>query len=183
MAAVNMNNLIPIGPACNNRPAKGFKNILLNGQKTRIKAYYPFRHHSSFSVNFGFIRDPSIDGVKDHDWALEVKPVDKSETDIFDSWQDTFNISPRYKSYFNTEIFIMWESDYKSFIDESDDLEHADSIDDFKQNISRWKSSFQIKRRPGSLLYRSFIDYLINQASEAYLFSLYMNFKDQTQAA
>ena len=71
----------------------------------------------------------------------------------------------------------MWESDYKRFIEEDHEIEHAQTIDELKNNFKIWKASFPIKGRPGSILYRSFIDYLINRASSSYLYGLCENFK------
>lgn len=50
-------------------------------------------------------------------------------------------------------------------------------IEELKKNFRNWKSTFRIKGRPGSIIYRAFIDYLINVASDAYLNGLCENFK------
>ena len=71
----------------------------------------------------------------------------------------------------------MWEADYKRFIEDDHDIDHAQTIEELRNNFRLWKASFPIKGRPGSIVYRSFIDNLINNASNAYLFGLCENFK------
>jgi hypothetical protein len=71
----------------------------------------------------------------------------------------------------------MRESDYKRFLEEDHDINHADTIDELRNNFRIWKASFLIKVRPGSIVYLAFIDYLINSASNSYLYGLCENFK------
>lgn len=179
MAAVNFDNLFPIGGKCNERPAKGSKNILIDTPLTRnrVQAFYPYLAHSGVTTAFNYVNEPSIAGISDADWSLAINPSDPAEQNIFNSWNSTLNISTRYVDYFRKNIFPMWEADYKRFIEEDHDIDHAQTIDELKQNFRLWKASFPLKGRPGAILYRCFIDYLINQASDAYLFGLCENFK------
>lgn len=179
MAAVNFDNLFPIGGKCNERPAKGSKNILIDTPeaRNRIQAFYPYVDHSGVRTAFNYINEPTIAGISDGDWNLGISAADPTEQNIFDSWNSTLNISIRYFDYFRKNIFPMWEADYKRFIEEDHDIEHAQTIDELKQNFRLWKASFPLKGRPGAILYRCFIDYMVNQASDAYLFGLCENFK------
>lgn len=179
MTAVNFNNLFPIGAKCNERPAKGSKNILIDGpiSKNRIQAFYPYLAHSGILTTFRFINEPTISGITDTDWDFSLTPADVEEQNIFDSWNSTLNISIRYLDYHRKNIFPMWEADYKRFIEDDHDIEHAQTIDELKNNFKIWKASFPTKRRPGAILYRSFIDNLINNASNSYLYGLCENFK------
>ncbi|MFT2011573.1 hypothetical protein ACMA1I_23075 [Pontibacter sp. 13R65] len=182
MSAVNFNNLIPIGPACNARPAKGSKNILIDNptSKARVIAYYPYLQHSGITTQFKFVNEPTISTfgkIPDSDWNLTLSPVDPTENDIYTSWISTMNIEPRYLDYIRINILNMWESRYKKFIEKHPRLKHAQDIDELKNHLTEWQASFDIKNVPGSILYVSFIDFLVNHASDAYLFGLCENFK------
>ncbi|MDG1720413.1 MAG: hypothetical protein P8I31_04075 [Bacteroidia bacterium] len=179
MVAVNFDNLFPIGHDCNGRATKGSKNILIDSPETknRVKAYYPYLNHAGVNSSFSFLNEPSIDAINDADWNYSIAPNLPAEQDIFDSWNSVLNISFRYLDYFRKNIFLMWEADYKEFINDDHDIEHADTIEELKANFRLWKAAFPLKRRPGSILYRAFIDYLINDASGAYLYGLCENLK------
>lgn len=179
MAAVNFNNLFPIGEGCNGRATKGTLNILIDSTvaKNRVIAYYPYLNHSGVDSSFRFVNEPSLKGIIDTDWAYSVTPNSKAEQAVFDSWNSILNISRRYLDYFRKNIFVMWEADYKRFIEEDHAIQHATTIDELKANFKIWKASFPLKGRPGSVLYRTFIDYLVNDASNAYLFGLCENLK------
>lgn len=179
MSAVNFDNLFPIGSKCNERPAKGSKNILLDNptDRNRVQAYYPYLAHGGINTSFGFINEPSIAGISDADWEFKINPTNAADQSIFDNWNSTLNINIRYLDYYRKNIFPMWETDYKRFIEDDHDINHAQTIDELKSNFRIWKASFPIKGRPGAILYRSFIDYLINNASNSYLYGLCENFK------
>ena len=179
MAAVNFDNLFPIGEFCNKSPAKGSKNILIDNpqNKARIIAFYPYLNHKGIETSFKFIKEPTINGINDNDWEFHIAPNDVNEGHLFNSWSSIFNISVRYSDYFKKNIFTMWESIYKRFIEKHPTLLVASNIDELRYNLEQWKASFDIKGRPGSLLFLNFIDYLINDASDEYLQSLCENFK------
>ena len=177
MASVNFNNLIPMGDGCNRRPAKGTKNVLINQQTgNRTIAYHPYVPHSGISRNLTFINEPSVYGLSDTDWDYIMNATDDSENSKFESWCCIFNIKQRYKDFFRTSIFTMWIEEYKEFVDDTDNgLSHAETILELKESFKAWKSTFQVKKRPGAMLYRDFIDFLINQASDAYLYGIGRN--------
>lgn len=180
MTSVNFNNLVPIGKDCNAKPAKGDKNVLLDRTllNARVISYYPFSVNSGINTKFKFINEPTINEIIDDDWEFKFSPNDISEQMIFDSWVSIMNIDVRYQDYFRKNVFSLWQGDYLEFIKDVDNnLVHANSIAELKDNFKIWKSTFRLKGRPGSLLYRSFIDYLINNASDAYLTGLYQNLK------
>lgn len=179
MSAVNFDNLFPIGSKCNERPAKGSKNILIDNPiaRNRIHAFYPYLTHNGITTSFIFINEPTMSGITDVDWNFTLKPTSLADQNIFDSWNSTLNISIRYLDYHRKNIFPMWEADYKRFIEEDHDIEHAQTIDELKQNFKLWKASFPLKGRPGAILYRAFIDYLVNNASNGYLYGLCENFR------
>ncbi|AOC94575.1 hypothetical protein BB050_01447 [Flavobacterium anhuiense] len=180
MASVNLNNLVPIGQGCNQRPAKGNKNILVNEiNNSRLnKSYYPYSLHGGFKVIFNFINEPNGNDLKDDDWSLIIGAIDPLEDDIFQNWNSIMNIEIRYNDYFKKDVFPLWESDYKEHIlDPDNDLNHAQNITELKSNFKNWKSTFKIKGRPGALIYRAFIDYLIERASDAYLHGLLRNLR------
>ncbi|MEZ4886302.1 MAG: hypothetical protein R3E32_16320 [Chitinophagales bacterium] len=179
-ASINFRNLVPIGEACNGRAVKGTENVLKDkSQVNRIKAYYPYNEYAGIYISFNYINEPSINGITDNDWNLAINPIEETERSEFDSWMYIFNIKERYSSYLRNYPFLRWETNYKAFVnaDENDDIEHAETIDEFKLNLRLWKRTFPIKNRHGSIIYRPFIDYLINRASEPYLFSLVENIK------
>ena len=179
MSAVNFDNLFPIGPKCNERPAKGSKNILIDGPatKNRIQAFYPYLAHAGLSVSFSFINEPTIAGITDADWHCTISPANPDEQNIYDSWNSTLNIKVRYLDYHRKYIFPMWEERYKTFIARHPFLNHAKDIDGLKINFQHWKATFDVKAVPGSIVYIPFIDYLINSASNGYLYGLCENFK------
>lgn len=176
--SVNFDNLMPIGDKCNSRPAKGTKNVLLDDHGNRRVAYYPYYMHSGLKTNFSFVKEPTIHDIRDEDWTLSLTPTKDEERALFDSWNSIFNIEERYKDYFRKYIFFNWESDYKEFIAESG-IGHANDINELKQKLAVWKAAFPVKKRTGAILYKAFINYLLLNASDAYLFSLCENFKRQ----
>ncbi len=184
MAAVNLNNLIPICTSCNNSPAKGDKNVLIDSSNTRVKAFYPFQSHSGVEVSFSYVNEPTLkDSIKDEDWAFTINPNNPNEQDVVNNWLSVLNLNARYKSYLEQLILNnLWEDSYKIYIDNDRLRTHAQSIAEFKMNLEDWKDTmFQLKKTPGAVVYIAFIDYLINQASNAHLTSLYLNFLSQVQ--
>lgn len=179
MVAVNFDNLFPIGHDCNARPAKGSKNILIDNPTTqnRVKAFYPYSNHDGVSTSFQFINEPTIAGITDIDWEFILTPRNALEQDIFNSWNSTLNIKIRYFDYLRNNIFPMWESRYKGFIERHPYLNHATDIDELKINFQHWQSTFDLKAISGSVVYIPFIDFLINQASDPYLYSLCENLR------
>lgn len=179
MTAVNFKNLFPIGPSCNGRPAKGETNVLIDNEtdRNRVIAYYPYLTHNGITTSFKFVKEPTIGGISDADWVFTCVPTNPAEQNIFDSWNSTLNISIRYLDYHRKNIFPMWEEDYKRFIEEDHEIKHADDIDKLRDNFKIWRASFPLKGRSGAILYRTFIDYLIKNASDAYLTGLCENFK------
>lgn len=177
-SAVNFDNLVPIGSNCNARPAKGTKNILFDATtNTRIKAYYPYALHSGISTSFSYVNEPNINPIQDQDWSFAIMPNDPNETDIFQSWNSTLNITTRYKDFIKKNILKMWEERYKKFILNNHQLEHAQNINELRNNFKHWRAAFDIKTVPASVVYISFINYLINHASDKYLYGLCENFK------
>jgi hypothetical protein len=179
MVAVNFDNLFPIGHDCNTRPAKGSKNILIDNPITRnrVKAFYPYSNHSGVNTSFHFINEPTIKGITDIDWKLILTPTNPLEQDIFNSWDSTLNINIRYLDYFRKNIFPMWEKRYKNYVERNPHLNPADNIEELKDNFRHWKATFDVKVIPGSIVYIPFIDFLINNASDGYLYGLCENFK------
>ena len=179
MSAVNFDNLFPIGHDCNGRATKSSKNILIDDPvtKNRIQAFYPYLAHSGITTAFRFINEPTIAGISDTDWNFSLTPTIAAEQNIFDSWNSTLNISIRYLDYYRKNIFPMWENRYKTFIDRHPILNHANDIDELKVNFQHWKAAFDIKVIACSIVYIPFINYLINDASNAYLYGLCENFK------
>lgn len=179
VASVNHKNLIPIGTNCNARGVKGSKNILLNGTNRRHpKVYYPLLKDLQVSVSFKFITEPKAVDFPDNSWKIEIKTNNPNDQIYIQSWDWIMNLKKRYKSYFKTHIFPCWESEYKTFIIESNgELSHANTINDFRENLINWKRFYRVKGQPGAILYRAFIDYLLNRASDAYLTGLYENLR------
>ena len=182
MTAVNFKNLHPIGPSCNGRPAKGETNVLIDNtsDRNRIVAYYPYATNSGISTSFSFVNEPTIGtygNIPDTDWNFDFYPVNSADDDVFSSWNSTLNISDRYLDFVRKNIFKMWEVRYKRFIDKHPTLNHAESIEEFKYNLREWQATFDIKAVVGSVVYIPFIDYLINTASNGYLYGLCENFK------
>ncbi|MEB3800470.1 hypothetical protein INQ45_05110 [Flavobacterium columnare] len=173
MSAVNLNNLVPIGQSCNQRPAKGNKNVLLDELNNRTNAYYPYTLHDGINVTFNFINEPNGHNIEDEDWDLVIEarnPIDESK---FQNWLTIMNINIRFNDYLRTAVLPLWESDYREHIEDIDnDLLPATNMDELRYNFRNWKSTFIVKGRPGSIIYRAFIDYLIYRASNEYLIGL-----------
>lgn len=179
VASVNHKNLIPIGKDCNGPGVKHDKNILLNGNTRRhTKIYYPFLKNLDIKVNFKFITEPNSVDFPDNTWEIEIITTDPTDQIYIVSWDWIMNLKTRYKAYFKENIFPVWESTYKEYVNDPDNgLIHANNINDFKINLGRWKGSFIVKGQPGAILYRAFIDYLLTDATEGYLSGLYENLK------
>lgn len=183
-ASVNFQNLIPIGNSCNGPGVKGRKNVLKDStQLYRVKAYYPYSTYQGVEVKVSCKTLPNPDqeyGI----WEANVTPRDNSEKDSFDSWSYIFNIPTRYRSYLNDYPCLTWQKDYVEFIrNDEDEFEvvHANTIDEFKENLRKWKQSFVLRKRHGSVIYRPFLDFLINDAPDHYLYGLVENIKRQNQ--
>lgn len=179
MSAVNFDNLFPIGHDCNGRATKGSKNILIDNPttKNRIKAYYPYLAHDGVKSSFRFVNEPTVHGITDADWNYTIEPNNTTEQAIFDSWSSTLNITTRFYDYLRKNIFGMWENRYKKFIDNHPHLTHAENIAGLKSNFEHWKATFDIKGVAGSIVYIPFINYLINNSSNGYLYGLCENFR------
>lgn len=179
VASVNHKNLIPIGTGCNARGVKGDKNILLNGTNRRYpKVYYPLLKDLQITVSFRFITEPTAIEFPDDSWVIEIMSNDPNDQIYIQSWDWIMNLQSRYRDYFKKNIFGQWEGKYSSFVNDPDnELNHANDLIEFKSNLRRWRGSFKIKGEPGAILYRAFIDYLLNSASDAYLTGLYENLR------
>lgn len=176
VSAINFDNLFPLGDKCNGRPAKGDTNILIDQQGNRVVVFYPFQNHHSISTTFTYNQEPSITPLTDADWNLVITPNDPAEQILFDSWNSIFNIATRFKDYFRKYVFPLWESDYKVFIAESG-IGHATTTDELKEKLQVWRASFKISSCFGAVIHRAFIDNMIQNCSEAYLFSLCENLR------
>lgn len=184
-ASINFSNLIPIGSYCNSNGVKGSKNVLRDiSLRPPQKAFYPYSVHKGVNILISCIELPNIDnefGV----WSFSINPNDEMERDIFESWKHIFNISVRFESYFNDILIRNWKKQYINFIkDEDDDIEivHAQTTDEFKENLKQWKRIFKIKNRHASLIYQKFIDYLVQDAPQELLVGIVENFKSQVNA-
>src|SRR5690606_6655109 len=95
MAAVNFDNLFPIGDKCNGRATKGTKNILIDdpATKNRVNAFYPYLNHDGVQSSFQFVNEPTINGITDADWNYSITNRNPAEQDIFESWNSIMNIS------------------------------------------------------------------------------------------
>lgn len=172
-SSVNFNNLLPIGDDCNSRPAKGEKNVLLDNN-ARTTAYYPYKQYNGINARFSFKEEPSFEN-ENGIWDFVITPKNAAEIDFFHSWDSTFNIKTRYKSFVEKNILTMWQETYKEYINDHEILDHATDLNSFKSNLIHWKASFMKKKYPRYKAYRSFINHLLNDVSEAYLTSLFLN--------
>ncbi|GAA3522259.1 hypothetical protein GCM10022393_40990 [Aquimarina addita] len=177
-AAANFDNLMPIGDKCNRRPAKGTKNVLFDETRTnRVVSFYPYKTHQSIDISFRFINEPVSTNITDNDWELVIQPQNPIEQDIFDSWNTTFNIETRYNDFVRKRIIPKWEKDYIGFIEEDHKTNQAQDLKEFKEHLKLWKATFKKKSDPRAILFRAFANYLINDATDAYLSGLCENFK------
>lgn len=176
VTSVNFTNLIPIGEKCNGRPAKGDTNILVDDAGNRIRAFYPFLNHHSVSTTFNYVNEPSLTPLTDADWNLNITPVNAGEQYLFDSWNYIFNILSRYTDFVRKYILPLWENDYTTFINEAG-IGHANDVTELKAKFIIWRASFKTSSSIGAAAHRAFIDNMLNNASEAYLYSICENFK------
>lgn len=179
VASVNHKNLIPIGTVCNGRGVKGDKNILLNGTNRRYsRVYYPLLKDLQISVSFKFFTEPSAVDFPDDTWEIEIKTQDPNDQIYIQSWDWIMNLQIRYRDFFKKDVFCQWESKYSSFVNDPDnEINHANDLNEFKSNLKRWRGSYKIKGEPGAILYKAFINYLLNDATDAYLTGLYENLR------
>lgn len=175
-SSVNFDNLIPIGDKCNERPAKGTKDVLCITSASRV--FYPFTNHNSISVNIKTKSAPTNPIDENGIYTIEINPINASDQDIFDSWDALFNIKINYESFLTGTLLNGWRSLYSSFISKHEVLNHAVSINEFKTNLLHWKSSFHPQITIGFLIYKAYIDNLITQP-DPYLHGLMEYFKRQ----
>lgn len=179
-SSVNFNNLLPIGDRCNSRPAKGDVNVLIDDMGNRKLTFYPYKNYNGIDTRFAFIEEPSFEEVYGN-WEFIIEPKDNNEIDYFDSWDGIFNIKTRYNSFVEKNILTMWQSTYTEYIDDHDILIHATDLTSFKTNLLYWKASFMKKKYPGYEAYRSFINHLLEDVSDAYLTGVFQNILSEKQ--
>lgn len=175
-SSVNFENLIPIGDKCNERPAKGTKNVLSLTAGNRV--FYPFTKHGSIKVEITTTNTPTNPLEENGIYTINILPVNSSDQDLFDSWDSLFNINTNYKSYLTQTVLNRWRGNYIMFISQHDILNHATNIPDLKTNLLHWKGSFQPQITPGYLVYKAFIDNLLSQP-DPYLYGIMEYFKRQ----
>lgn len=169
--AVNFDNLVPIGHDCNTSPAKGNKDVLASLVKHQ-RAYYPYCKHDGISVAFNFLNEPTLtNDIKKGDWELVIKPNDPKDDDLVESWKKLFNIQQRYESAINDKVFKLWEGKYMKRFPKC-----CKNIEEFRDNLLKFKETFYKDEQPLTLLYWAFLDYLLERASEKYLEGLCCNF-------
>jgi hypothetical protein len=180
--SVNFDNLIPIGTVCNSNGVKGSKNTLKDKtQLNRVKSYYPYQEHNGISINVISIEKPTIQNQSGK-WQLCLEPNDNNEKEAFDSWDFIFNISSRYKDYFESNTLLRWQSDYVDFIKNDDDNEEfipPETVTDLRNDLKIWRKTFQMRKKHGSVIYRPFLNFLINESPDEYLYGIVENWKSQ----
>lgn len=70
----------------------------------------------------------------------------------------------------------MWENDYKIFIKEAG-IAHANDVAGLRVNFITWRATFKISSSFGVFAHKAFIDKMLYNVSEEYLFSICENFK------
>lgn len=184
-AAINFENLIPIGTDCNSNGVKGVKNVLKDIRvRPKKRAFYPYILNKGFGVSIVCTKNPNVEN-EFGEWEFSIAPNDASEKDYFESWNFIFNISTRYKSYFDDKIVLNWRNRYVEFLQNNEDdvnVVHAASVEQFKENLRYWKRTFMIRRIPAAKIYIGFIDYLINEAPDDYLYGEVESFKSKVIA-
>lgn len=175
--AVNFDNLVPIGHDCNTSSAKGNKDVLASLVRHQ-RAYYPYCKHDGISVAFNFLNEPTLtNDIKKGDWELVIKPNDPKDDDLVESWKKLFNIQQRYESAINDKVFKLWEGKYMKRFPKC-----CKNIEEFRDNLLKFKETFYKDEQPLTLLYWAFLDYLLERASEKYLEGLHCNFRHLAQA-
>lgn len=184
-ASINFDNLVPIGTDCNSKGVKGCKDVLKDIKlRPKKRAFYPYAVHQGFNILITCTEQPNIDNEYGS-WNFSVTPNNHTEADLFESWNYIFNISTRYKSYFDDYLILNWKTRYIEFIKNDEDgidVVHAQNIDEFKYNLRQWKRTFKVKRIPASRIYLRFIDYLLDEATNEYLFGVVESFKSKVNA-
>lgn len=184
-ASINFDNLIPIGTDCNTNGVKGSKNVLRDIKlRPKKRAFYPYAINNGFSISIICTQEPCISN-EFGEWDFSVTPTMVNETDFFESWDYLFNITSRYRSFFYEILIPQWKEYYVGFINNVEDgvvAFHAQDIDQFKGNLRQWRKTFVDKKIPASFIYKKFIDYLLNNASEEYLIGEVENFKSKVIA-
>ncbi len=174
-SSVNFDNLVPIGDKCNASPAKGTKNVLTITNSNRV--FYPFTRHDGIKVNIKWNQKTKLLSAKDVVFEIEVKPLNNTQKDLFDSWDALFNITTNYESYLVGNLLNNWKGIYKEFICGNIMLNPAQNIKELIINLKHWRGSFQPNITPGYLIYHAFIDRLLIMP-KAYLYGLCEYFKN-----
>lgn len=173
-SSVNFENLIPIGDKCNERPAKGTKDVLSITGGNRV--FYPFTSHDGIKVKIKCTKVPKLPGVEDGVYKIVVKPVNTSHQDLFDSWDALFNIKKNYKSFLTGTLLNSWKETYKRFIDGHKKLKVANNVDELINNLEHWQGSFQPNITIGFLVYDAFVENLLTMP-KPFLYGLCVHFK------
>ncbi len=90
-AAVNMQNLVPMGRDCNT-VYKKTKDILHSGHGHRRLAFYPFEGHRAITVSL-LASDLPTSTNRKGTWVIELLP----DCEQVATWEDVFCIKSRYK--------------------------------------------------------------------------------------
>lgn len=103
LAAVNMQNLIPMGRNCNTIYKKA-KDVLHKEDGSRRKAFYPFQlNGTAIEVRLNGSSLPTVNNKKG-DWHIAFVP----DIEEVHTWDDVFKISDRFKKNIFEDEYGSW---------------------------------------------------------------------------
>lgn len=107
-AAVNLRNLVPMGPKCNQK-VKRSKNILRDDNGDRRKAFYPYSQHN-LTMSLNQTNPFPVD--KDFfspDWVITFE----EDTEEVQTWNSVFEIRERYeRDFLDIVVLRSWLDDF-----------------------------------------------------------------------
>ncbi|MEO6851709.1 MAG: hypothetical protein ABI166_13795 [Mucilaginibacter sp.] len=169
LSAINFKNLVPIGDKCNQTAVKGEKDILhKKATRKRRASFYPYFSHSGITISLTCIVPPSA-GFKG-EWEINVSPVDKKDLEKVETWLEVFNLKERYLSWVKGSLEL-WKEEFLRYI-EKNTITLTSDIIQVKTTIKNWKNSLlSIKVFSGVLLLEAYIEYLLNNTDDAFIFA------------
>jgi hypothetical protein len=170
LSAVNFKNLIPIGDKCNQTSVKGEKDILHTDAEATIRriSFYPYFKHSGVKISLSCIIPPTA-GYKG-EWDVIIVSNDPIDQNKVETWVEVFNLKIRYLSWIKLYLDL-WKDEFALYLEKNEIVLTA-TIEYVKEVIKNWKKSlFSMKIFPGVLLLEAYIEYLLNDADQSFVFA------------
>ncbi|SFS44101.1 hypothetical protein SAMN04487906_0493 [Zhouia amylolytica] len=178
LTAVCWSNLTPLGEGCNRSPVKGQNEIVYtdNNRTGRQIFQYPFTYLGDVEISLNCLREPG-NGINDFgEWEFEFTGENANHQSLLDTWNAFFRISNRWVEETLIEFIQTWVKLFSKFIvSEGVEDDWENNYDDYLETYRNSKVAFNLI--PGERIHWFFLNFIINNASEA----LYKGYKEQVK--